>query len=71
MVCPRLKAVEATFGDDCIFFFDDDEHLQQLISKLKDDPQLRKEQAERAYQRYLTIQWNSEKKRFIEMIEQI
>ena len=27
VLCPRLKAVEATFGDDCVFFFDDDAHF--------------------------------------------
>lgn len=71
VVCPRIKAVEACFGEDMIFYFDDDAHLERLIVELKNDPARCEAAAKKAYQHYLTIQWDNEKRRFVEYISAI
>jgi len=70
VLSPRIKAVEAVFDEDCVFYFDDDEDLKRLILELKDNPQLCQQKAERAYERYLTIQWDNEKRRYIDFVNQ-
>ena len=47
-----------------------DADLKRLIIELKNNPELCKQKAERAYERYLTIQWDNEKRRYIEFINQ-
>ena len=71
VVCPRIKAVEACFSEDMVFYFDDDEHLARLIVELKNDPQRCEAAAKRAYEHYLSIQWDNEKRRFVEYISAI
>ena len=71
VVCPRIKAVEACFSEDMIHYFDDDAHLARLIVELSQDRQRCEQAAKRAYQRYLAIQWDNEKRRFVEYIAAI
>jgi glycosyltransferase involved in cell wall biosynthesis len=70
VISPRIKAVEAVFDEDMIFYFDGDEDLKRKIIEVKNNPELAKQKAERAYERYVSIQWENEKRRYIEFINQ-
>ena len=68
-VCPRIKAVEACFDDEMLFYFDDDEDLARVIAQIKADPAAAAQKAQKAHQRYLSMQWDTEKQRFVSFID--
>ncbi len=68
VITSRIAAVEATFGDDMLYYFDNDEQLLALIEHVKANPQEAAAKAEKAYKQYLSLQWDSEKQRFTDFI---
>lgn len=71
VITSRIAAVEATFDEDMVYYFDDDAQLLEVIRHVKNNPVEAKEKAQRAYQRYLQLQWDNEKRRFTDFIESL
>jgi glycosyltransferase involved in cell wall biosynthesis len=71
VITSRIKASEACFGEDMMYYFDDDAELEAIIRQIQQDPQAAAVKAEKAYQHYLTLQWDSEKKRLVDFIDNL
>lgn len=73
VISSRLKAIEESFDDTCITFFEPGNHqeLARCILYLYDNPQKGRELAENAYHRYQKLRWDENKKCYLNVIESL
>lgn len=73
VIASRLPAVENTFDDSCVMFFESGNHedLARCIVELYNHPEKRKELSENAYHRYEKIRWRKAKKIYLKVIEEL
>ena len=73
MIVPRLRAIEESFDESCVMFFEpgDPADLARCILELHDHPEKRKQLAENAYRRYATISWAQSKKTYLQVVDEL
>ena len=73
VIISRLPAVEDTFDESCVMFFEPGNHedLARCIVELYNHPEKRKELSENAYHRYEKIRWRKAKKIYLKVIEEL
>ena len=71
VVSSRLKAIEETFDDTCIMFFEPGNpmDLARCILELHENPVKRRRLAENAYQRYEKLRWSRTKEIYLKVVE--
>ena len=73
VIVPRLRAIEESFDESCVMFFEpgDPADLARCILELHDHPEKRKQLAENAYRRYATISWAQSKKTYLQVVDEL
>ncbi|GLP96747.1 glycosyltransferase family protein [Paraferrimonas sedimenticola] len=69
VICPRTAAIEDYFDDECVFYFDNDDELEQLVRYIAAHPEEVSQKVEKAYQIYSDITWPREQERFVRFVE--
>lgn len=73
VIVSRLKAIEESFDDSCVMFFEPGNHedLARSIFELYNDPQKRRALADNAYRRYEKMRWRETKRTYLKVIEDL
>jgi glycosyltransferase involved in cell wall biosynthesis len=71
VIASRLKAIEESFDDSCVLFFEpgNPEDLARCILELYSNPDKGKTLAENAYRRYEGIRWEKQKSVYLKNVE--
>jgi len=71
VIASRLKAIEESFDDSCVLFFEpgNPEDLARCILELYSNPNKGKTLAENAYRRYESVKWEKTKNVYLKIIE--
>lgn len=73
VVCSRLKAVEESFDDSSIMFFEPGnyEDLARCVLELYNNPRKAERLAEQAYKCYENLMWSKAKKQYVYVIDSL
>jgi len=73
VIVSRLRAVEETFDDSCVMFFEPGDHkdLARCIVELYENQEKRHELAENAYRQYEKIRWRETKNIYLKVIHDL
>lgn len=69
VICPRLPVLLEYFSSESVFYFNDDNDLEEVLSFALSDPKLREEKAESAFKEYQKISWDNEKNYYLKYVE--
>jgi glycosyltransferase involved in cell wall biosynthesis len=73
VIVPRLRAIEESFDDSCVMFFEPGNHqdLARCIMDLYQNPEKRQYLAENAYRRYEPMCWKKSKKIYLQVVNNL
>lgn len=73
VVVPRLKAIQESFDDSCVTYFEPGNHedLACKILEIYINPQKAKELAKNAYLKYEEMNWNKAKRSYLKIVESL
>jgi len=73
VIVSRLRAVEESFDDSCVMFFEPGNHedLARCIVELYDNPEKQHELADNAYRRYESMSWSATKHVYLKLVKDL
>ncbi len=73
LITPRLTPIARQLDDSCVAFFEPGDHqdLARCIANLFHDPELARQRADRAYERYRELKWEHSKRIYLDVVERL
>jgi glycosyltransferase involved in cell wall biosynthesis len=71
VVCSRMHTAQYYFDDDCVYYFETDDELLQVLKYINENYDETVTKTEEAYKKLECISWEVEKNRYVEFIKTV